>query len=111
MRLWDLQNLPQKTQQDQPLSTSFYATVNTPGQELSFWIQDEGQDSLKRLLGCLLISYMPSEGIDEALMNLKEIWAYYIERAQYRLPEPEVSHRGTGKIVGISERPDLVISE
>ena len=111
MTPWDLQSLPQKTQQGQALRTSFYATVNTPGQELSFWIQDEGQDSLKRLLGCLLISYMPSGSIDEALTNLKEIWAYHIERARYRLPEPEVSRRGTGKIVKLSERPDLVISE
>ncbi len=28
-----------------------------------------------------------------------------------KLLEPDVAHRGTGKIAGISERPDLVISE
>jgi predicted RNase H-like HicB family nuclease len=58
-----------------------------------------------------LVSIIPAEGIDEALTSLKEILEYHLENVRYKLPEPEIAHRGTGKISEISERPDLVISE
>lgn len=75
------------------------------------WKESDGEEARKRFLGCMIFSLMPPQGIDEALTTLVEILEYHIENAQYSLPEPEITHRGTGKITGISSRPDLVISE
>ena len=110
-RLWNPERLVLKSDQGPAIRASFLGTVNSPGQAFSFWTESGGEEAIKRLLGCVLVSIIPAEGIDEALTSLKEILEYHLENVRYKLPEPEITHRGTGKISGISERPDLIISE
>ncbi len=87
----------------------FYGTVNSAGQEISFWIEGGGGDALKRLIGCAILGIMPEEGIDEALTSLKDILDF---RTSYRmLPGAVESRQTTGRIVSTSQRPDLVIPE
>lgn len=104
--------LTQEGDQDLSFSALFAGTVNSSGQVFSFWSEHQGQrEIIKRFLGHILISQMPPEGIDEALVSLREILEYHRGNAFYKLSEPEIIRRGTGKVTEASERPDLVISE
>lgn len=89
--------------------TVFYGTANSAGPEVSFWGRGVGEDALKRWLGCVILSLMPEEGLEEALLSLKDI----LEFRSYTKPhtKPRISHHTTGKVVSKSQRPDLVVSE
>jgi hypothetical protein len=88
----------------------FFSTVNSAGDELSFRIEGE-ENSVKRLLGCVMIAAMPEEGVEEALQSLKDILEFWQHPAQRMLPSPPTIHYMTAKVLSISERPDLVLSE
>ncbi len=80
----------------------------------SWWTKDKSCTCTavnKREQCYVLISLMPTEGIDETLTSLIEILEYHRESAQYSLPEPEIVPRGIGEVVSIVERPPLVISD
>jgi len=80
------------------------------GDELSFWTEG-GESTVKRLLGCAMIAVMPEEGIEEALQCLKDILEFWHHPAQRMLPSTPTIHHTTAKVLSISERPDLIISE
>ncbi len=89
-----------------------HTTVNTArGTELSFWAEGDEEELLKRVLGCAMMVIMPREGIDEALMSLKEIFEFRAQTHYRILPLPEKAARGKGKLARASKRPDLVISD
>lgn len=89
----------------------FSGTVNSPGQELSFWIEAGGEDALRRLVGCAILVAIPEEGMEEALTSLRDILDFHYER-QYVLPPAGVTtQRRAGSIARTAKRPDLAISE
>ena len=64
---------------------------------------------MKKFLGYRIVEAMPDEGIDEALIALRDIAVFHYERAHRILPLPAEPRRHTGRIIGTSERPDLDI--
>src|SRR2546428_2486788 len=54
------------------IHTKFQSTVNSAGMGFSLEFEGEGVDALLRLLGCVIISLMPEEGLEETLTALKE---------------------------------------
>ena len=86
------------------------ATVNSAGQEVSLLWTEEGENATKRWIGCAMMCRMPDEGVDEALVSLRDIWEFH-ETTHRMLPRPVETRRYVGRIVGTSQRPDLVISE
>jgi hypothetical protein len=93
------------------VQAEFQGTVNTADCGLSFTFGGEGADALLRLIGCVIITLMPEEGLEETLTSLKEIFEFHVESAHYKPLLPVTSRRGIGNIVSTSGRPDLVISE
>ena len=87
------------------------ATVDSAGEELiSLWAEGRGENAVKRVLGCAIMYSLPEESVNEALFSLRDIWEFY-QTTQRMLPPPVATRRYVGKIVGISQRPDLVIEE
>lgn len=75
-------------------------------------LEMSGETALERFLGCFVISVMPTEGLQEALLSLGDIYKFHSDSARYRpLPQPTISRRAIGKVVRKSERPQLVITE
>lgn len=71
-----------------------------------------GEESQKRILGCILLGAMPPAGLDEALESLRQIIEYWLEEAQYTpLSPPTPVQRSNGHIVSAGPRPDLVIAD
>lgn len=87
----------------------FNTTVKSVGEEVSFWIEHEGDDAVKRYLGCVIISAMPEDGVNEALQSLLDIFAFNTQRLQLPPSQEIVEYRAQGKVVGKSARPDLQI--
>src|SRR6266849_3669360 len=52
-------------------------TATSSDTDLLVWIRQGGEDSLKRALGCLLLSWMPDEAIDEAVAGLKDVLEFH----------------------------------
>ncbi len=77
----------------------FPATVNSADNEIA----------IKKLLGRWIVDVMPEEGINEALIALRGIAEFYYERSQHILSLPAEPRQHVGKVIGTSERPDLVI--
>lgn len=103
--------LSEATTIQQGVQTEFQGTVNTAGQGLSFKFEGEGGEALLRLLGCVIVTMMPEEGLEEALTSLKDIFEFHVESAHYESLPTVTSRRGIGNVVNTSMRPDLVISE
>ena len=55
------------------------ATLGSREGELQFFTQGHGSEEKLRFLCHILIAYLPSEGLEEAFEELKEMWEFYIE--------------------------------
>lgn len=98
-------------QVEEPPYAFFHATVNSAGQEIAFWFEGREEDILKRLIGCAMIAIMPEEGVEEALLSLRDIWDFRTQTSYQMLPGPLQTQRSTGRVVRTSQRPELVIPE
>jgi hypothetical protein len=83
----------------------------------SLWIDGaiDGSDSaiVRRILGYMLMTAMPSQALPEALDALRGIYDFHAENARLarQLPPPIATRSVSGRIVARSERPDLVLAE
>ena len=84
-----------------------------PGTVTSFSFAAEGEalDVLRRFIGCLLMMAMPEPGLEEALGSLEDVFESSWRMTYGLLPHPATTRRWAGRLVGVSDRPDLVISE
>ena len=89
----------------------FYGTVNSPGHQLSFEMKGEGQNALKRWLGCVMLAMIPEDALNEALESLKDIVEFHTYTTHNMIPSSRTTRHTTGTIVSTSQRPDMVISE
>jgi hypothetical protein len=88
----------------------FSGAVDLPGEEsFTFSTEATGGDALKRVLSCMIVASLTSEGIEEAFESLRDMLDFYsLRRASVRV-EPARLLEGT--VVSASERPRLVIPE
>lgn len=92
--------------------TYIYGTANSFGQELSFRFEGTGGLALRRLVGCVILSALPDEDVDEALRSLKDI-------VEFRLVDSAPSIRRLAPVTSLTRdavvrrvsRPNMVISE
>jgi len=82
-------------------------TVNASGYDLTFEHAEEREDRVRRLMGCLFVSFMPSQGLPETIETLTDYFEYYAPRELPALPESVREHPGT--VVEI-ERPSGVVT-
>jgi hypothetical protein len=65
----------------------------------------------QRFVGCQIIGAMPSEGLQEALESLIDLWEFYYKQTMLQVqPPPRLPRKMQATIVGHKKRPDLVIS-
>lgn len=96
---------------DEPIVASFRATVNSPSQEISFWIEGKEDMALKMVFGCFMITLMPEEALNETLRSMKDILEFYIETPRKALPQRPSALPASGRAVSSQKRPDLIIAE
>jgi hypothetical protein len=89
----------------------FYGTVNSAGHQLSFEMKGEGQDVLKRWLGCIMLAMIHEDALNEALESLKDIIEFHTYTARQILPPPTLGQSIEGKVVRALHRPDIIIAE
>ena len=78
--------------------------------EFSFQTSASGLDALYRLLGYVLVSIIPPEGMEEALSHLKRVYEYHTELPQERrLIAPRASKSGIATVTRSLERKPLVL--
>ena len=65
---------------------------------------------LGRYLGCVMIGFMPDEGLEEALFSLRDMLEFYNHK-----PEPRLARLAPkaidAAIADKRKRPDLVLTE
>jgi hypothetical protein len=67
-------------------------------------------DALKRFLASLAVLYMPPEGLDETLSDLRDNWDFYTHQQQLS-PEPPLVKSGQGHIVSLLRSSPVSITE
>lgn len=87
----------------------FEGSITAGEAEISFESDAFGQEAALRLAGCLLVSLMPREGVEEALLELREIYRFHDENLRLTPPESEEDRTGRAVVSASSERADLVI--
>ena len=92
-------------------SVALVGTFGTSEETYTFWIEDEGETAVKRLLSSLIVQNMPETGLDEAFNSLVDIYEFHFENMQALLPEPDEVGTSAGKVIAVSDRPELLISE
>ena len=111
MKPFDLQSLTELIDfEGDPVYTVFEGTVDSAGVEASFRMLTGGDESAKRLLGCVFIAAMPAMGLDEVIVNLKDAYGFYSEPLEAALL-PVGLERGAATLLPPAERPELFISE
>jgi len=64
---------------------------------------------LGRYLGCVMIGFMPNEGLEEALFSLRDMLEFYRHKPASR-PKRLASKAIDATIADKKKRPDLVIA-
>ena len=71
-----LLNLRRSSEVEEPswgVHATFQGTVNSTREEITFLAEAAGENAIKRIFSCVIISAMPETGVDEALTTLKDI--------------------------------------
>jgi hypothetical protein len=58
-------------------SADLSGIVTTPSKRLYFQTRANGADAVMRVVGCMLVSMMPQEGLQEALADLQGVFEFY----------------------------------
>ena len=97
--------------QASPPRAVLQGTVESAGAELSFFFESEGDEAIKRYLGCALMFGISGEGVGEAFQSLADIFAYHYEQTHLLPPAGLITRRTEGKVVRSSTRPELEIGD
>ena len=78
--------------------------------EITIDITGSTKAALGRCLGCIMIGFMPDEGLEEALFSLRDMLEFYSNKPK---PRPARLTRAPidATIVNRRKRPDLVLTE
>lgn len=94
------------------IQASFQAIVNSPGHQVSLRINERDETAVHRFIGCLLVTLMPAEGLEEALESLNEIREFHTEAIPAPRFTPIVEHPKVKlRALPPQKAPDLVIEE
>jgi len=84
---------------------------NETTHEVIISLQMSGDTALERFLGCLMISVMPAQGLEEALYSLRDMLEFYKKESSnlqlmHKKPEPI-----NATLLERRKRPDLIITQ
>ena len=86
--------------------------ITQPGTAYQIEINIEGSSPtmLGRYLGCIMIGFMPNEGLEEALLSLRDMLEFYTHKPASH--PARLAPKAIDVTIGDSKkRPDLVLSE
>ena len=89
----------------------FAGFPGTATSSFSFAIEGEGLNVLRRFVGCVMMMTMPEPGLEEALASLEDVFESTWYQTHGVLHRPATTRPWTGTVIGVSDRPHLVISE
>ena len=78
--------------------------------EITINIAGSTEAALGRYLGCIMIGFMPDEGLEEALFSLRDMIEFYSHKPTPR-PARLAPKAIDATIVNRKKRPDLVLTE
>jgi len=81
--------------------TAYQITINMAGSNPAM---------LGRYLGCVMIGFMPDEGLEEALFSLRDMLEFYSYKPKSR-PARLTPKAISATIADKKKRPDLVLTE
>jgi hypothetical protein len=87
------------------LSASFHAQVTSDDYEFSFSSWSGRSDSVKRMLGCTLLSLLPAPVLDDALSSMSDQLRFYFEDLNLEIRE-QVTYVTEGFVVGAGTDPE-----
>jgi len=78
--------------------------------EITINIEGTTESVFGRCLGCIMIGFMPDEGLEEALFSLRDMFEFYSHKPE---PRPARLTRAPidATIVNRRKRPDLILTE
>lgn len=76
---------------------------------LVFEADSKGKEATLRIAGFILLALMPTEGVEEAVLELQDIFRYHEENLQLLPPERPAEHLVTGVASQETERPEMAI--
>jgi hypothetical protein len=86
--------------------------ITQPGTAYQIEINIEGSSPtmLGRYLGCIMIGFMPDDGLEEALFSLRDMLEFYTHKPASR--PAKLTPKAIDATIGDrKKRPDLVLSE
>ena len=89
---------------------TFQGLVMSQHGTVAFSASDTGINALKRAMGCLILTHLPPQGLDEALQSLHEVWTCYAPRPMVSLPR-RLAHTVQGRLGPSTERGPLILEE
>ncbi len=78
--------------------------------EITINIEGSTKAAFGRYLGCIMIGFMPDEGLEEALFSLRDMLEFYSHKPAPR-PARLAPKAIDATIVNRRKRPDLVLTE
>ena len=92
----------------EPPFAGFRGTVTSA---FSLAVEGDGLSVLRRFIGCVMMMTMPEPGLEEALSSVQDVFETTWRMTHGPLPHPAITRRGIGRVISVSDRPNLVISE
>jgi hypothetical protein len=78
--------------------------------EITINIEGATESALGRYLGCIMIGFMPDEGLEEALFSLRDMLEFYSYKPALR-PARLAPKAIDATIADKRKRPDLILTE
>lgn len=66
---------------------------------------------IARLLGYIMVSVLPEQGLSEALQCLNDTWKFYTEESSHIPSLPSLPRKVRPRVAGRDKRPGLVFSK
>ena len=93
-----------------PARAIIHGTVSFPDEQISFSFEGDDETTIKRALGCIMLTAMPPSGLDETLQSLREFLEFYTYTPKKSLPSGQ-RKVSSGQVVVKGKRPGMVIGE
>ena len=90
--------------------TSFHGTVTSPSESFEFSLNGDDFDTLRKWLGCILLIQLEDDSLENALLNLGDIYGHQQAQARILAPARHVV-QGRARVQEGKQRPGMVVLE
>ena len=91
------------------MTSHITGSVSAGRYRLAFDRAADEHDAFSRMIAYFLISAMPSQGLEESINTLRDVYLFHEESARLSLPTPSEQRAGLGTVSAITDRAPFVI--